>query len=124
MNIRSLGLPVNELKIVIGLFANKPDIIAITESWTTENDDPENYNLEGYQPIESFPRKHAKRSSGGYRYVKTGIRYKNISIETAIECCVFAVAFSVKMIVICIVYRNEIFVCCNFSLSKRNCFTT
>ena len=40
MNIRSLGLHLNELKILLGSFANKPDIIAITESWMTENDDP------------------------------------------------------------------------------------
>ena len=39
----------------------------------------------------------------------TAIRYKNIPIETAIECCVFEVEFSVKTIVICIVYRNENF---------------
>ena len=65
MNKRSLGLHLNELKILLGSFANIPDIIAITESWLTENDDPENYNLEGYQPIESFPRKDAKHRSGG-----------------------------------------------------------
>ena len=51
MNIRSLGLHLNELKIFLGSFANKPDIIAITDTWMTENDDPDNYNLEGYQPI-------------------------------------------------------------------------
>ena len=67
MNIRSLGLHLNELKVILGSFANKPDMIAITESWMTENDDPENYSLdlEGYQLIESFPRKDAKRRSGG-----------------------------------------------------------
>ena len=76
----------------------------------TENDDPEIYKLEGYQPIESFLRKDAKRHSGGVAlYVRTEIRYKNISIETATECCVFEVEFSVKTIVICIVYRIEKF---------------
>ena len=39
--------------------------MAITESWMTEIDNLENYNLEGYQPTESFPRKDAKRRSGG-----------------------------------------------------------
>ena len=64
MNLRSLGLHLNELKKLLGSFAYKPDIIAITESWMIENDDPENYNLERYQPIESFPRKNVKRRSG------------------------------------------------------------
>ena len=108
LNIRSLRLHLYELKILLGSFANKSDIIAITESWMTKNDDPEKYNLQGYQPIESFPRKDAKRRSGGVAlYVNTRTRYKNISIETAIECCVFEVEFSVKTIVICIVYRDE-----------------
>ena len=125
MNIRSLGLHLNELKVSLVSFANIPDIKAITESWMTENDDPENNNLEGYQPIESFPRKDAKRRSGGVAlYVKTGIRYKNISIATAIECCVFEVEFSVKTIVICIVYSNEKFRLLQFFPELRNCFTT
>ena len=64
MNIRSLGLHLNEMKILLESFENKLDIIAIIESWMTERDDPENFNLEGCKPKESLPRKDAKRRSG------------------------------------------------------------
>ena len=60
MNIQSLGFHLNELKILLENLEDKPDMIAITETWMTENDDPNEFFLEGYQPIKSFPREDAK----------------------------------------------------------------
>ena len=35
----------------------KPDILALTEKWMTENDTLEEFQIDGYQPIVSNPRK-------------------------------------------------------------------
>ena len=118
MNIRSLGLHVNELNVISGSFANKPDIIAITESWMRENDDPENYNLEGYQPIESFPRKDAKRRSAGEAlYVKTGIRYKTFQLKLQLNVVFLKLNFLSKQLLSASCTGMKNFVCRNFSLT-------
>ena len=109
MNRRSLGLHLNEMKILLGSFENKPDLKAITEPWMRECDDPKNFNSEKFQSVESFPRKDAKRRSGEALYCKAGKHCKKISVGTEIECCVSENKISVKTIVICIIKRDEKF---------------
>ena len=110
MNIRSLSKHLNELEILLQTLEHKPEIIAITESWMTESDDMEDFNITGYQPLESTPRKNAKRRSGGVAlYAKNGIEYKQIQVDTKIECCVFEFKIGVQTINLCILYRNEKF---------------
>ena len=74
INIRSLGLHLHELKILQGSFENKPDLLALAESWMTESDDPENFNLERFQPIERFSRKEAKRRSEVFQPIESLLR--------------------------------------------------
>ena len=59
--IQSLRCHRDELKIELENYGNKPAIIALTETWLTENDDLENdYILEKSEPIESKPRLQAR----------------------------------------------------------------
>ena len=51
------------------------DIMAITDTWMTENDPLEGFQIDGYQPIVSNPRKKFKRRSGGAAfYIEEGIK--------------------------------------------------
>ena len=49
-----------ELKVLIASPDRKPDVVALTETWMTVDDDTSEYKLEGYQTIEANPRKEAK----------------------------------------------------------------
>ena len=46
-----------DLLVLIETLTLNPDIMAITESWMTENDPLEEFQIDGYQPIVSNPRK-------------------------------------------------------------------
>ena len=63
----------------------------------TESDDMGDFNITDYQPIESTPRKNAKRRSGGVAlYAQNGIDYKQIQVGTEIECRVFEIKIGVQ----------------------------
>ena len=49
LNIRSLRCHHNELKVFLSTLTNKPAIIALCETWLTDNDTLELYTLKGYQ---------------------------------------------------------------------------
>ena len=92
MNIRSLGKHLSELEVLLETMEHKPEIIAITESWMTQSDDMEDFNITDYQQLESTPLINAKRRSGGMAlYAKNGIEYKQIQVDTKIECGVFEI---------------------------------
>ena len=53
LNIQSLRCHRDELLVELDSFNSKPSVIALTETWLTENDNTSTLNLDGYQPIES-----------------------------------------------------------------------
>ena len=56
-NIQSLQFHRDELKLELDNYDKKPTIIALTETWFTDNDALENgYNFKTYQPIEHKPK--------------------------------------------------------------------
>ena len=56
-NIQSLRCHHDELKLELDNYDKKPTIIALTGTWSIENDALENdYNFETCQPIEQKPR--------------------------------------------------------------------
>ena len=50
---------------LIETLEDKPHVVAATPIWIILNDDIANFNLKDYLPIETNPRKIAKRRSGG-----------------------------------------------------------
>ena len=89
LNIRSLGFHHDELNILLSTFEQKPVVLALTETWIAANDPLGEYDILGYQPIESTPRLNCKRRSGGVAfYVKDGNYFKPIDFNTEIECSI------------------------------------
>ena len=94
LNIKSFGFHHDQLKILLKTFERKPEILIITETWLTENDPLDRFELDDYQPVESKLRECFKRRSGGVAfYVKEGIRYRSIELQTQIECSIVQVIF-------------------------------
>ena len=116
LNIRSLGFHHDELNILLSTFENKPVVLALTETWIAENDPLDEYDILGYQPIESTPRLDCKRRSGGVAfYVKDGYHYKPIDFNTEIECSIIEIRLDDNNIKnACVIYRPDTFRVNNF----------
>ena len=56
LNIRSLGFHHDKINILLSNFEQKPVVLALTETWIAANDPLEEYDILGYQPIESTPK--------------------------------------------------------------------
>ena len=111
LNIRSLGFHHDELNILLNSFPHKPVVVALTETWIAENDPIDEYNIIGYQPIESTPRLDCKRRSGGVAfYVKDGYYFKHIEFNTEIECSIIEIRLDdINTKNVCVIYRPETF---------------
>ena len=109
LNIRCLKYHLDEFKVLLDTFDTRPDVIALTETWMTADDDKALLGIEGYQPIEANPRKIAKRRSGGVAfYVKNGIDYELVNYDSDIECSIIKLKYNQTDIkVICVIYRPE-----------------
>ena len=57
LNVRCLSFHLDEFKVLLASLDQKPDVIALTETWMTVGDETSDYKLEGYQRIEANPRK-------------------------------------------------------------------
>ena len=112
-NIRALGFPHDQLKILLETFERERnnDIKIITEIWLPENDPFDRFEWDDYQPVESTPRKREciqRRSVVVAIYVKEGIKYRSIDIQTEIDCSILQVIFSDSDVKnICAVYSSE-----------------
>ena len=91
LNIQSLRCHRDEILVELDSFNSKPSVIALTETWLTENDNTSTLNLDGYQPIESKIRTTGQLRGGVGFYVKEGLTYKPIEYETGIECAIINV---------------------------------
>ena len=70
-NIRSLDYHINELRVLLEILDKKPEVLALTETWMTDDHSLVDLDIVGYQPIEFKARPNAKRRSGGVAfYVK------------------------------------------------------
>ena len=111
LNVQSLRFHHPELILLLETLSNKPEAIILTETWLTENDPLTKLNIDGYQPIESKPRKCMKRRSGGVAfYFKKGIKYYPIEFQTNIACSVYRVHLdSSNCRIFCVIYRPPSF---------------
>ena len=98
-NIQSLRCHRDELKLELGNNDKKPTIIALTETWLTENDVLENdYNFENYQPIELKPRTSCQERGGVAFYVQEDINYRVVEFQCETECLIIRTTFHAKVI--------------------------
>ena len=106
-----MGFHHDELNILLSTFEQKPVVLALTETWIAANDPLEEYDILGYQPIESTPRLNCKRRSGGVAfYVKDGYCFEPIDFNTEIECSIIEIRLDDNNTKnACVVYRPDTF---------------
>ena len=87
----------------------KPEVLALTETWMTDDHSLVDLDIVGYQPIEFRARPNAKRRSGGVAlYVKDGLSFQVVSFKTDIECLIIKITSDNKTSYnICSIYRPE-----------------
>ena len=109
LNVRCLSYHLDEFKVLLASLDQKPDVIALTETWMTVDDDMSDYKLEGYQPIEANARKVAKRRSGGVAfYIRTVFHYTPVEVFSDIECSIIKVNYTDKdSKLFCVIYRPD-----------------
>ena len=105
LNIRSLRFHIDELRI--HLQDSDPSVILLTETWLTENDPLKQFDLEGYQPIESKPRKTGIRGGVAF-YAKEDIEYQILEYESELECLAGTFKFDeANTKSFCVIYRPD-----------------
>ena len=109
LNIRSLDYHINELRVLLEIIDKNPEVLALTETWMTDDQSLVDLDIVGYQPIEFKARQNAKRRSGGVAfYVKKGLSFQVVSFETDIECLIIKITRENKTLYnICAIYRPE-----------------
>ena len=109
LNIRCLDYHKNELRVLLEIIDKNPEVLALTETWMTDDQSLVDLDIMGYQPIEFKARQNAKRRSGGVAfYVKKGLSFQVVSFETDIECLSIKTTRENKTLYnICAIYRPE-----------------
>ena len=109
LNIRSLDYHINGRRVLLEILDKKPEVLALTETWMTDDHTLVDLDMVGYQPIEFKARPNAKRRSGGVAfYVKDGISFQVVSFKNDIECLIIKITSENKTLYnICSIYRLE-----------------
>ena len=81
LNIRSLKKNFEEYKFLIENLEKTPSVICLTETWLTQKDNPEVFNLPGYHPITGKHR-DGKRGGGIAVYIAESLRYSEVRTVT------------------------------------------
>ena len=106
LNIQSLRFHQDSLLVELGNLKHQPRIIALTETWLTDNDSLDGYSVPGYHAIESKPRSTGRGRGGVAFYVHESASYKLLSFRTNIECLILEVNFGQKQFFnFCVIYR-------------------
>ena len=80
LNIRSFDYIFEELEMHIDTFReNKPSIICLSETWTTESSDKNAYALESYAPMEFDPG--STRNEGVAIYVHESLAFELLELN-------------------------------------------
>ena len=106
LNIRSLDYHITELRVLLEIFDKNLEVLALTETWMTDDHSHVDLDIVGYQPIEFKARQNAKRRSGGVAfYVKNGLSFQVVSFKTDIECLIIKITRENKTLYsICSIY--------------------
>ena len=75
MNVRSLRSHYDQLSILVASLIKMPMILALYETWLTDNDSTILYSIDGFSKIENVNRKRKK--GGGFAFfVRKGFDFK------------------------------------------------
>ena len=108
INIQSLEAHHEQLIAELEAYKNKPTVIAITETWLSENANLKVLGIPGYQPVLSEPRKAKKLRGGVAFYLSEAIELEPIEFETAIEKAIIRVKLGPeKYRTFCVIYRPQ-----------------
>ena len=105
LNIRSLKKNFEEFKFLIEKLEKTPSIICLTETWLTQKDNPEVFNLPGYHPITG---KHRDGKRGGIAvYIAESLQYSEVRSVTELESLTVEITLHKRVLgLICVVYRT------------------
>ena len=94
---------------LLEILDKKPEVLALTEIWMTDDHSLVDLDSVGYQPIEFKVRQNAKRRSSGVAfYEKDGLSFLVVSFKTDIECLIIKITRENKTLYnICSIYRPE-----------------
>ncbi len=84
LNIRSISKHFDEFLVLLNTMNPKPAILALTETWLSNNLETNMYTIEGYHPIISKNRE--SRGGGVAIYVRNDLTYEINQIDEALEC--------------------------------------
>ena len=97
LNIQFLRFHHPEISFLFETLLNKSEAIIITETSLTENDLLKKLDINGYQPIESKPRKSMKRRSSGIPFnFEERREYYPFEFKTNIAGSIFRAFFGKK----------------------------
>ena len=104
-----LSIIKNELRVLLEILDKKHEVLALTETWMTDDHSLVDLDIVGYQPIEFKARQNAKRRSDGVAfYVKNGLSFQVVSFKTDIKCLIINIIREYKTLYnICSIYRPE-----------------
>ena len=112
LNIRSLRLHHDQLCVLVDSLKQKPLVIALCETWLTENDCLEMFQFEGYQK-EVFTIRE-KRGGGVAFFVKTGVEFILQDLKSDLEYLAITVCSNLTKFKNCVVYGPPDHTCLNF----------
>ena len=77
----------NELLIFLKSLPNQPQVLSLFETRVSQEHYPYDYNIEGYQPIESKHRKNVKLKSVGVAInVENGVEFRPVLFAAEQKC--------------------------------------
>ena len=108
LNCRSLASNFNKLKDSIKVLGLQFDVIAISETWLSDNDS-DNFNIDGYT---TFTCSRIYKKGGGVAlYINNSLQHKHLPNKSkCIDNCAEAVSVEItlkngKKVIICCIYR-------------------
>ena len=106
-NAQSINNKLSELGVIVGM--KRPDIVALTETWTNEKIDNELLILDGYQMVERRDRKDTAGGRGGgiLVYVKNELNAWREEVDTNFnQCATIKIKRKRREMSLHIVYRS------------------
>ena len=91
LNIRSIRYHHDDLLVKLQDYEETPELILLTETWLTENDPLKEYHIDGYNPLESKPRKNGQKRGGVAMYLKRNLMFERINYTSDLECLIIRV---------------------------------
>ena len=105
LNIQSLRNHHDQLKILVASLKWQPYVVALCETWLSDNDPLELYNLDGYQEG-VFVNRQKSRGGGLAFFIKDQIDFSHEILSNELENVVLTLSLAIKLkLNVCLMYR-------------------